>query len=183
MSLFTSLHALAQISSINVLITTEGAANLLRVNVTPLPNGKGEKKLWPLSLVATPEELDAEFAAAVAAYEPGVLSLLDQAYACAAANKSDAAPALPAPNAGDATGTPGKRGRGRPPKAAKADDANNPPSTDGANAGATDPRQMRIDDAGQPSDGSETPAAETPGPAEPANAPQSQSTDAGVDLY
>jgi hypothetical protein len=78
---------------------------------------------------------------------------------------------------------PGKRGRGRPPKAAKADDANNPPSTDGANAGATDPRQMRIDDASQPSDGSETPAAETPAAAEPASAEQPQSTDAGVDLY
>ncbi|MCF1370301.1 PRTRC system protein E [Burkholderia cenocepacia] len=182
MSLFTSLHELARTTSINILITAEGDENL-RVNVTPLPNAKGKKELWPLSLVATPQELDAEFAAAVEAYEPGALSLLDQARACAAANKSDAAPALPAPNASDAAGTPGKRGRGRPPKAAKADDTNNPPSTDGANAGATDPRQMRIDDAGQPSDGGETPAADTPAPAEPASAAQPQSTDAGVDLY
>ncbi|KWU26799.1 PRTRC system protein E [Burkholderia cenocepacia] len=180
MSLFTSLHELARTTSINILITAEGD-EILRVNVTPLPNAKGKKELWPLSLVATPQELDAEFAAAVEAYEPGALSLLDQARACAAANKSDAAPALPAPNAGDAAGTTGKRGRGRPPRAAKADDANNQPSTDGANAGATDPRQMRIDDASQPSDGSETPPAETPAPADPASAPQS--TDAGVDLY
>ncbi|ARL38616.1 hypothetical protein BOC49_11030 [Burkholderia pseudomallei] len=180
--MFTSLHELARTTSINILITAEGD-EYLRVNVTPLPNAKGKKELWPLSLVATPQELDAEFAAAVEAYEPSALSLLDQARACAAANKSDAAPALPAPNTGDAAGTPGKRGRGRPPKAAKADDANNPPSTDGANAGATDPRQMRIDDASQPSDGSETPVAETPAAAKPASAEQPQSTDAGVDLY
>ncbi|ONX51493.1 hypothetical protein A8F11_06345, partial [Burkholderia cenocepacia] len=86
MSLFTSLHELARTTSINILITAEGDENL-RVNVTPLPNAKGKKELWPLSLVATPQELDAEFAAAVEAYEPGALSLLDQARACAAANK------------------------------------------------------------------------------------------------
>ncbi|MCA8034867.1 PRTRC system protein E [Burkholderia arboris] len=100
----------------------------MRVNVAPLPNGKGEKKPWPLSLVATPEELDAEFAAAVDAYEPGALSLLDQARACAAANTS---------------GTPVKRGRGRPPKAEKAGDTN--PANNDADTNATDPRQMRID--------------------------------------
>ncbi|MBR7987989.1 PRTRC system protein E [Burkholderia cenocepacia] len=182
MSLFTSLHALAQTTSINILITAEGPESL-RVNVTPMPNGKGEKQRWPLSLLATPAELDAEFAAAVEVYAPGATPLLDQARACAAANQPDSAPALPAPSTGDAAGTPGKRGRGRPPKAAKADDANNPPSTDGGNAGETDPRQMRIDDGGQPSDGGETPAADTPAPAEPASAAQPQSTDAGVDLY
>ncbi|MCW0073004.1 PRTRC system protein E, partial [Burkholderia pseudomallei] len=118
MSLFTSLHALAQTTSIHILITAEGANNL-RVNVTPMPNGKGEKQRWPLSLLATPEELDAEFAAAVDVYAPGATPLLDQARACAAANQPDSSPAassietaLPAP----------RRGRCRPPKAAPAGD-------------------------------------------------------------
>jgi PRTRC genetic system protein E len=171
MSLFTSLHELARTTSINILITAEGDENL-RVNVTPLQNGKGEKKLWPLSLVATPEELDAEFAAAVEAYQPGALSLLDQARACAAANTSGSAPALPAPSAGQSSSTPAKRGRGRPPKAAKAGDAL-PPNGD-TNENATDPRQMRIDDDAQQSIGAEPPAA----------APQQpQAGDEAVDMY
>ncbi|WGS44024.1 PRTRC system protein E [Burkholderia sp. JSH-S8] len=151
MSLFTSLHALAQTTSINILITAEGDENL-RVNVTPLPNAKGKKELWPLSLIATPEELDAEFAAAVEAYEPGALSLLDQARACAAANTSGSTPALPAPNAGQPTGTAPRR-RGRPPRAAKPADTNTPPANDGANE--TDPRQMTINDSAPPLDGPE----------------------------
>ncbi|MCA8229258.1 PRTRC system protein E [Burkholderia vietnamiensis] len=181
MSLFTSLHELARTTSINILITAEGDDHL-RVNVTPLPNGKGEKKLWPLSLVATPEELDAEFAAAVEAYEPGALSLLDQARACAAANTSGSAPALPAPSAGQSSSAPAKRGRGRPPKAAKAGDADASPSNNETNENATDPRQMRIDDA-QQSAGAEPPAAAPQATAEPASAPQPQAGDEAVDMY
>lgn len=182
MSLFTSLHALAQSTSINILITAEGTDNL-RVNVTPMPNGKGEKQRWPLSLLATPEELDADFAAAVEVYAPGATPLLEQARACAAANQPDAAPALPAANTGTSAGTPGKRGRGRPPKAAAAGDAATPPSNDGASPDATDPRQMRIDDAGQPGTGNETPAAEIPAAAEPAATAQPQTSDNAVDMY
>ncbi|QMI45615.1 PRTRC system protein E [Burkholderia sp. MBR-1] len=182
MSLFTSLHELARTTSINILITAEGDENL-RVNVTPLPNGKGEKQRWPLSLLATPAELDAEFAAAVEAYAPGATSLLDQARACAAANQLDSTPALPAPSASQSTLPAPRRGRGRPPKAAQPSDGSTPPANDDADTGPTDPRQMRIDDTGQPSDGSETPAAEAPAPAEPTSAVQPQSTDAGVDLY
>ncbi|RQY60816.1 PRTRC system protein E [Burkholderia stagnalis] len=182
MSLFTSLHALAQSTSINILITAEGADNL-RVNVTPMPNGKGEKQRWPLSLLATPEELDAEFAAAVEVYAPGATPLLDQARACAAANQADGAPALPASNTAEAAGTTGKRGRGRPPKAAKAGDTNDPPANEGANHNTPDPRQMRIDDTGQPSADDETPAAETPAAAEPAAATTSEVGDNAVDLY
>ncbi|KFL51644.1 hypothetical protein JM78_24850 [Burkholderia pyrrocinia] len=180
--MFTSLHELAQTTSINILITAEGAENL-RVNVTPMPNGKGEKQRWPLSLVATPAELDAEFAAAVELYEPGATSLLDQARACAAANKSDSTPALPAPSTSQSALPAPRRGRGRPPKAATAGDANSPPADDGANANVADPRQMRIDDSGQPSADNETPAAETPAITEPATAAQPQAADAGVDMY
>ncbi|UEW68557.1 hypothetical protein [Burkholderia phage BgVeeders33] len=182
MSLFTSLHELARTTSINILITAEGDENL-RVNVTPLPNGKGEKKLWPLSLVATPEELDAEFAAAVEAYEPGALSLLDQARACAAANQSGSTPALPAPGTGQSTGTAPKRGRGRPPKSAKVDTPDTPTTNADANTNATDPRQMRIDDDAQPSAHNETPAAEPQTAAEPPSASQQQADDEAVDMY
>ncbi|WP_084909071.1 PRTRC system protein E [Burkholderia ubonensis] len=184
MSLFTSLHALAQTTSINILITAEGAENL-RVNVTPMPNGKGEKQRWPLSLVATPAELDAEFAAAVEVYEPGATSLLDQARACAAANQADSAPALPAPSSNQSALPAPKRGRGRPLKSATAGDANTPPADDGANANtnAADPRQLRIDDGAQPGAESETPAAEAPAAAEPASATPPAAADAGVDMY
>ncbi|MEZ7519883.1 PRTRC system protein E [Burkholderia vietnamiensis] len=183
MSLFTSLHALAQTTSINILITAEGADNL-RVNVTPMPNGKGEKQRWPLSLLATPEELDAEFAAAVEVYAPGATPLLEQARACAAANQSNATPALPAPNAGETAGGPAKRGRGRPPKGAKADDANtSPPANDGASTSESDPRQMRIDDDVQQSDANAAPAAQVPAAAEPPSATQPQADDDAVDMY
>ncbi|KVG83223.1 hypothetical protein WJ36_10670 [Burkholderia ubonensis] len=179
MSLFTSLHALAQAASINILITAEGDENL-RVNVTPLQNSKGEKKLWPLSLVATPEELDAEFATAVEAYEPGALSLLDQARACAAANQSGSTPALPAPNAGQSTGNVQKRGRGRPPKATKPDATDAPPTNNDA-AGA-DPRQMSIDDAQQTAAGT-APTAEAPAPTEAEGAEQPPKADDALDMY
>ncbi|WP_217445544.1 PRTRC system protein E [Burkholderia metallica] len=176
------MHELARTTSINILITAEGDENL-RVNVTPLPNGKGEKKLWPLSLVATPEELDAEFAAAVEAYEPGALSLLDQARACAAANTSGTAPALPAPTAGQSSGTPAKRGRGRPPKAEKAGDTNPPPANNDADANATDPRQMRIDDGAGQTAAEAAPPAEAPAAAEPANPSQPATDGDAVDMY
>ncbi|KWN77254.1 PRTRC system protein E [Burkholderia stagnalis] len=181
MSLFTSLHALAQTTSINILITAEGDENL-RVNVTPLPNAKGKKELWPLSLVATPEELDAEFAAAVEAYEPGVLSLLDQARACAAANTSGSAPTLPAPSAGQPNGTAPRR-RGRPPKASKAGDADTPPANAGENT--ADPRQMTISDGADPLDGPEDrPDVGVSGDPEATREGQdSDPTDAGVDMY
>ncbi|WGY71932.1 PRTRC system protein E [Burkholderia cepacia] len=185
MSLFTSLHALAQTTSINILITAEGPESL-RVNVTPMPNGKGEKQRWPLSLLATPAELDAEFAAAVEVYEPGATSLLDQARACAAANQPNSAPVLPAPNNGDTAGTPGKRGRGRPPKAAKAGGADAPPPSDGI--GETDPRQMTITDNDTPPDTRED-RPDVDGPGDPDAVREdhdedpADTADDGVDMY
>lgn len=137
MSLFTSLYPLAQRTTLTLLLTAEG--DQLRVNVTPRASNdaKGEKTLYPLSILATPEELDADFAEAVAIYEPSIASVIDQARAASAANTdSRSAPALPAP-------TRGKRKPGRPPKADAATGEND--STDGTPE--TDPRQMSIDDA------------------------------------
>lgn len=144
MSLFTSLHPLARRTTLTLLITAEG--DQLRVNVMPRPNddAKGEKTLYPLSLLATPEELDAEFADAVSIYEPSIASVLDQARAASAANSNGSATAaLPAP-AGN------KRKGGRPPKADKAEGDKASGENTGSAPPEVDPRQMSIDDASTP---------------------------------
>jgi PRTRC genetic system protein E len=137
MSLFASLYPLAQKTTLTLLITAEG--DQLRVNVTPRANddAKGEKTLYPLSILATPDELDRDFAAAVEIYEPSTLSVLDQARAASAANgNASETPALPAPS------PKGKGSRKR------ATETPAPTDTNG-NAGAADeppidPRQTQI---------------------------------------
>jgi len=139
MSLFTALHPLAQRTTLMLLITAEG--DQLRINVTPRANndGKGEKTLYPLSILATPDELDNDFAEAVSIYEPSVLSVLDQARAASDANGSGGTPrALPAPAA-----TKGKRG----PKPKGQQPPEPPESEAGENPNAAppiDPRQTSI---------------------------------------
>ncbi|MBB3259974.1 PRTRC genetic system protein E [Paraburkholderia bannensis] len=138
MSLFASLYPLAQRTTLTLLITAEG--DQLRVNVMPRPNddAKCEKTIYPLSLLATPDELDAEFADAVAIYEPSIASVLDQARAASAANTGGAA-ALPAPA--------GARRKGnRAPKAEKQEAEPAAPTDAAPAAPEVDPRQMRIDD-------------------------------------
>ncbi|UVA80445.1 PRTRC system protein E [Pandoraea commovens] len=81
--MFTELHALAQRTSLTIAVTAEGEH--LRVHVLPTPTKEGTP-VHPLSLIGTPEELDEQFPEAVAIYEPGALSLLDQARAAAHAN-------------------------------------------------------------------------------------------------
>ncbi|MGQ7939103.1 PRTRC system protein E [Paraburkholderia sp. D1E] len=117
MSLFVSLYPLAQKTTLTLLITTEG--DQLRVNVTPhaKDDAKGEKTLYPLSILATPDELDRDFAEAVAIYEPSTQSVLDQARAASAANGDKASPALPAPAA---KGNRGRKARNEPNGAANA---------------------------------------------------------------
>lgn len=140
MPLFQSLHELALVAPLNILISDEGGGQL-RVNVTPQPTKK-EQKLWPLSVAGTPAELDEQFAEAVAVYQPGALSILDQALACASANSASGKPtALPAPKA-DATGGTEKRGRGRPPKNKAADAADG--VSDAGQEPQSDPRQTSI---------------------------------------
>ncbi|MDR6447440.1 PRTRC genetic system protein E [Paraburkholderia terricola] len=141
MSLFASLHPLAKRTTLTLLITAEG--DQLRVNVTPRANDdtKGEKPLYPLSILATPEELDRDFAEAVSIYEPSTLSVLEQARVASAANgTADAVTkALPAPAAT-------AKGKGSRKRAAE-----QPAPTDnedeGGGAGDTppaDPRQTQI---------------------------------------
>ncbi|MFM0210411.1 PRTRC system protein E [Paraburkholderia sediminicola] len=138
MSLFASLHPLAQRTTLTLLITAEG--DQLRVNVTPRANDdtKGEKPLYPLSILATPDELDRDFAEAVSIYEPSTLSVLDQARAASAANGTvDAVTkALPAP----ATKGKGGRKRAELPAPTESDNA----SGDGGDTPPIDPRQSQI---------------------------------------
>lgn len=141
MSLFASLHPLAQRTTLTLLITAEG--DQLRVNVTPRANDdtKGEKPLYPLSILATPDELDRDFAEAVSIYEPSTLSVLDQARAASAANGTvDAGTkaALPAPT------TKGKGGRKRAAELPAPTDASDNAGNDAGDAPLADPRQTQI---------------------------------------
>lgn len=172
MSLFASLFPLAQKTTLTLLITVEG--DELRVNVTPRPkdDAKGEKTLYPLSLLGTPDELDRDFAEAVSIYEPSTLSVLEQARAASTANGNPpSTPALPAP-------TPkGKRG-GKRPAELPAPEANAEPSEELP----VDPRQTQIPGIDPDADPAtpETPAAA----AEPesTNARPAAEDDGGVDL-
>jgi PRTRC genetic system protein E len=174
MSLFASLYPLAQKTTLTLLITAEG--DQLRVNVTPRANddAKGEKTLYPLSILAKPDELDRDFAAAVEIYEPSTLSVLDQARAASAANGNASTPtALPAP------APKGKRG----PKRATEMPA---PTDSSGNASAADelpvdPRQTQIPgiDADAEPATSETPA--VTGEQDSSNA-RPAAEDDGVDL-
>src|ERR1700738_542663 len=100
MPLFTTLFPLTKRAALTVLIVAEG--DQLRVNVMPKSkDGSEEKTIYPLSLLASPEELDRDFAEAVSIYEPGSQSVLDQARAASAANNNGEAPkARPAPSKG-----------------------------------------------------------------------------------
>lgn len=62
MPLFTTLHPLLQSSALHIIIVAEGDKQ--RVTVQPKPTGKGADVPPALSLLGTPEEFDAEFAAA-----------------------------------------------------------------------------------------------------------------------
>ncbi|AIO45105.1 PRTRC system E domain protein [Burkholderia cepacia] len=135
MSLFTSLYPLAQNASLTILIVAEG--DQLRVNVMPKSKDeKAEQTLYPLSLLASPEELDRDFAEAVQIYAPGSQSVLEQARAASAANADTDAPrALPAP----AKGKPGRKPKTQTAPAPSGGDSQ------AANAGATDEGDPEVD--------------------------------------
>lgn len=92
--MFKDLHELAQSATLMMIIGADG--DQLRVSVTPTQVGDKTKAhvLRPLSLVGTPEELDADFATALAVWQAPKMSLIEQAKAAAS---DDAAPASAAP--------------------------------------------------------------------------------------
>ncbi|MBU9403533.1 PRTRC system protein E [Burkholderia multivorans] len=179
MSLFTSLYPLAQSASLTILVVAEG--DQLRVNVMPKSKDeKAEQTLYPLSLLASPEELDRDFAEAVQIYAPGSQSVLEQARAASAANaETGAAPALPAP----AKGKPGRKPKAQTAAAPSTSD------TEAANAGTTvdgapevDPRQTSLleSSAGE-AEAAQTNDSDTP-PAAATDAAPAAAGDEGIDL-
>lgn len=113
--MFTALHALAQSATLMIVITAED--DDLRVSITPTQTGDKTKahKLQPLSLVASPAELDDGFSTAIKSWQAPKLSLQQQVEAAnAASTDTDAASTStkPAPKE-----TASKRaGPGRPKK-------------------------------------------------------------------
>lgn len=84
--MFKALHQLAQASPLILTIVAEDEQ--LRVTLMPQLDASSTVKAapHPLSIVATPDELDADFASAIGIFAPGVLSVLEQAQAAADAN-------------------------------------------------------------------------------------------------
>ena len=81
--MFTALHGLARRATLHIIVAAEGAQ--LRVTVQPKPTGSDAPIPPALSLLASPEEFDRDFAATVAQYEAPATSLLEQGKAAAAA--------------------------------------------------------------------------------------------------
>lgn len=176
MSLFKSLFPLARENSLTVLIVAEGEQ--LRVNVMPKSKDeKAEKTLYPLSLLATPEELDRDFAEAIEIYSPGSQSVIEQARTASAANSPKGS--APAP----AKGKPGRKGKPAEPAAP----AVGPEDASGGNEGdaddgapPVDPRQIQIPGLGE-SEGEVNAATEESPVAERAQPVSDASRDAADD--
>lgn len=79
--MFKDLHELAQSATLMMVIGADG--DQLRVSVTPTQVGDKTKPhvLRPLTLVGTPDELDADFATALAVWQKPKMSLIEQAQA------------------------------------------------------------------------------------------------------
>lgn len=72
--MFKELHPLIRRTTLHILITAEG--DLLRVNITPkATDGENPALATPISLLATPEELDAELATILAGYTDAHMDL------------------------------------------------------------------------------------------------------------
>lgn len=109
--MFTSLHAIAQQATLMITIAPEGA-DQLRVNVTPMPfNDKAKAQLpKPLSLLATPAEFDADFIAALEAWQAPKRSLIQQAQDASAEEPAPAVSAAKPAGKNEKGGTRGRRG-------------------------------------------------------------------------
>ncbi|MFZ3286219.1 MAG: PRTRC system protein E [Telluria sp.] len=90
--MFKELHAMA--TAATLLITASAEGDQLRISVTPTyPDGKvpaGVAPLRPLSLVGSPEELDADFATVLTFWQAPKRSLMEQAQAAADGAEDDA---------------------------------------------------------------------------------------------
>lgn len=182
--MFTSLHELAKQATLMITIAAEGDGQL-RVNVTPVPfDTKAKANLpQPLSLVASPAEFDADFAAALTTWHAPKRSLIEQAQAATGGTPATA-PALPAPKASAKTDKPGKKGRGKggaedePGAAPAGGDAAGETTAAGGDASKDDAQgdegqKPLVKELGQPAsaDGTSEPAAAAGAPEVAATAP------------
>ncbi|MGF6116670.1 PRTRC genetic system protein E [Janthinobacterium lividum] len=152
--MFTALHALTQSATLMIVVTAEG--DYLRVSITPTQAGDKTKahKLQPLSLVASPAELDDGFAAAIQSWQAPKLSLQQQVEA---ANSAGADPVAPSGSTKAASKEAGKRtGPGRPKK-------NEGAAPVGEGTAVTADKAGKQDD--QPPPGNDAGAGEAPGAA------------------
>lgn len=83
--MFSALQTLTQKATLLIVVSAEG--ELLRVNVTPTSSDKDTGQLLhPISLLATPTELDAGFVEALYAWQAPRRSLIEQVEAAATAS-------------------------------------------------------------------------------------------------
>jgi PRTRC genetic system protein E len=155
--MFTELHAMAKAAMLLITATAEG--DQLRISISPTyPDGKvpaGAVALRPMSLIGTPDELNADFAGALAVWQaPPKRSILEQAQAAAEANDDAKEPAKAAGKAAakpaDAKPKGGKGGRKSAPAAQAQGDA---------------APQTNSDDVGQDDDDETSEAVAEPAPA------------------
>jgi PRTRC genetic system protein E len=130
--MFKELHAMAKAATL--LMTASAEGDQLRVSVTATyPEGKvpaGATPLRPLSVVGSPDELDADFAAVLAFWQAPKKSLIEQAQA-AADEADDSVPG----NEGKPAETPPKS-KGKPGRKPGAAAAAKPEVAGPADAGA-----------------------------------------------
>ncbi len=129
--MFTALHALAQNSTLLIVVTAE--SDELRVSVTPTQTGDKTTahKLRPLSLLGTAAELDEGFATALAVWLAPKMSLIEQAQAVADGDDDATDPDAPTGKAPAA-----KRGRksnktGAVPAEQSKDETDSAPTAEG----------------------------------------------------
>lgn len=178
--MFISLHAIAKQATLMITVAAEGD-DQLRVTVTPAPlDGKAKAGLpQPLSLVATPEEFDADFGTALATWRAPKRSLVQQVQEAAGA-------AVPAPVGAEALklaapkdkGKPGRKTRGDKP-ATEADAAAGAAAED-ANSGADQGEQPAAPGSDEQAGADAT---EQPAPAAAPAAPAAATAGAAVDTF
>ncbi|MGT2453747.1 PRTRC system protein E [Cupriavidus basilensis] len=128
--MFKALHQFAQASPLILTIVAED--DQLRVTLTPRLDASSTVKAAPrpLSIVATPEELDADFATAIGIFAPGALSVLEQAEVVAKVNSGKDTGKAPAASTEKATKPAASAGQGRGRRAGKTPDLPPSPGSD-----------------------------------------------------
>lgn len=168
--MFKALHQFAQASPLILTIVAED--DQLRVTLMPQLDASKTVKAapHPLTLLGTPEELDADFASAIGIFAPSAMSVLEQAEAAAKVNTGkDAGKAPAATEKANKPAALAGPGRGR--RAGKTPDP--APSSAPEGQGGTDDEDKDLRTLPLPLAGGEQQDAAPPTPA-PAPLPSSE---------